>query len=171
MTEQRATITNYSTMIFLINPKCRAIMAIYEPDSEGKTDATTKSKREMFKTFDPMVSVGDMLIVPSGTRLGFTTVKVVEVDVECDLESSIQVKWVAGIIDLDGFENTKRLEDQAIARVKSAKANAAREELRKQLLADIDPAAMETLQIAHMGETPPAAPQTRPAAEPDTPAF
>ena len=137
-----------------IASKQGTIKAIYEPDAAGKTDATTTSKREIFKTFDPMISVGDLLIVPSDTRLMFTTVKVVEVDVEVELDTSAKVRWVAGVIDLITYEQTKALEDQAIAKVKSAKANAAREELRKQLLADIDPAAMDTLQIAHMGEDP-----------------
>lgn len=164
MSNSPATITNYSTLIFLINPKVRAIKAIYEPDAAGKTDETTTSKREIFKTFDSMISVGDMLIVPSDTRLMFTTVKVVEVDVEVELDTHAKVRWVAGTIDLNAYEATKRLEDQAIAKVKSAKANAAREELRRQLLADIDPAAMDTLQIAHMGEpdAPPATPPVMP---------
>ena len=161
MSSQPAQITNYSTLIFLINPKVRAIKAVYEPDAKGNSGADTDSKKELFKTFDPLITVGDYLVVPSDTRLKMTTVRVTDTDVEVDLETTAQVRWVIGTIDMAGFEQTKNLEQQAITRVKSAKANAAREELRKQLLADIDPAAMETLQIAHMGEAlEPIKPQT-----------
>lgn len=157
MSNQPATITNYSTLIFLINKNCRAIKAVYEPDAEGKSGTDTKSKKEIFKTFDPTISVGDYLVVPSSTRLELTTVRVTDVDVEVDLESSATVRWIVGQIDMEAYEQVKRSEDQAITRVKSAKANAAREELRKQLLADLDNTEIETLQIAHMGA--PAAPQ------------
>lgn len=151
MTSQPATITNYSTLIFLINPKTRALKAVYEPDSDGKSDPDTKSKREIFKTFDPSIVVGDYLVVPSDTRLKFTTVRVVEVDVQVELDTTANVRWVVGKIDTAPFDELKRGEDQAINRVKSAKANAAREQLRKELLADVDTAALGTLQIASMG--------------------
>lgn len=143
---------NYSTAIFLINPKVRAIKAIYEPDADGKTDHTTKAKREIFKTFDPMVSVGDLLIVPSSTRLEVTTVKVVETDIEVDLETTADIKWVVGIIDMEPFKDVKRLEQQAIDKIKQAEANHRREELRQKLMANVDQGAMATLQIANMGD-------------------
>ncbi len=74
---------NYSTAIFLINPKVRAIAAVYEPDTDNR-----KAPRTIFKTFDSTIEVGDYILVPTDTRHKMTVNKVVEVDVEPDLESS-----------------------------------------------------------------------------------
>lgn len=73
---------NYSTAIFLINPKVRAIAAIYEPDTDSR-----KAPRTVFKTFDQSIGVNDYILVPTETRHKMTVNKVVEVDVEPDLET------------------------------------------------------------------------------------
>ena len=46
----------------------------------------------------------------------------------------------------------KRLEQQAIDKIKQAEANHRREELRQKLMANVDQSAMATLQIANMGD-------------------
>lgn len=123
---------NYSTAIFLISDECRAVMAIYEADElSGK-----KAARTMFKTLDPDVKVGDLVIVPTDTRHGMTVVKVTDVDVEPDLQTSADIKWVVDKIDADNFDNLKAQEDAAIASIKSAEKRKQREELRKALIAD-----------------------------------
>lgn len=42
---------NYSTAIFLISDEVRAVLAVYEPETEGRT-----VKRTLFKTFNAEIN-------------------------------------------------------------------------------------------------------------------
>ena len=106
---------NYSTAIFLINPKARAIAAIYEPDTESR-----KSPRTIYKTFDQTLSVGDYILVPTETRHKMTVNKVVEVDIDPDLESHTQMNWVIGVVDRVAYDDVLAQEARAIDLMKAA---------------------------------------------------
>jgi hypothetical protein len=67
---------NYTTAVFLINDSIRAVTCTYENDG----------KRVPFKTLDKTIAVDDIVVVPSGTRHGMTTCKVVEVDSDVDYD-------------------------------------------------------------------------------------
>jgi hypothetical protein len=136
---------NFSTAIFLINPKARAISAIYEPDTDNR-----KSPRAIFKTFDQTLSVGDYILVPTDTRHKMTVNKVVEVDVEPDLESHTQINWVIGVIDRAAYDDVLAQEARAIDLMKAAEKTHAREELRKKMMAHVDETKLAALQIARM---------------------
>jgi hypothetical protein len=142
-------IMNYSTRVFLINNKLRAIKAIYEPQ-----DAITRNNNtpKMFKTLDPELKVGDYIVVPSSTRHKMTTMLVTEVDVDVDYDSPAQVDWVVDKIDVAAYKVLKDQEDQAIAVLKSAEAHRKREELKKSLL-DFDLEKVKALPIYANGET------------------
>lgn len=119
---------NYTTAVFLINTNTRAILATYE--------ATDNAPREMFKTLDPDIKVGDLVVVPTGTRHLMTVCKVVEVDVDPDYDSPTQMRWVVDRIDVPAHEKTLKLEAAAIQRIHSAQSRKKRDELREALLAD-----------------------------------
>lgn len=136
---------NYSTAIFLINPKVRAIAAIYEPDTDSR-----KAPRTTFKTFDQTLSVGDYILVPTDTRHKMTVNKVVEVDLEPDLESHTQMNWVIGVVDRAAYEEVLAQETRAIDLMKAAEKTHAREELRKKMLAHVDEQKLAALQISRM---------------------
>jgi hypothetical protein len=136
---------NYSTAIFLINPKVRAIAAVYEPDTD-----TRKSPRTIFKTFDQTLSVGDYILVPTDTRHKMTVNKVVEVDLEPDLESHACMQWVIGVVDKAAYEDVLAQENRAIDLMKAAEKTHAREELRKKMLAHVDEGKLAALQITRM---------------------
>jgi hypothetical protein len=136
---------NYSTAIFLINPKVRAIAAIYEPDTDSR-----KSPRTVFKTFDPSIEVNDYILVPTETRHKMTVNKVVEVDVEPDLESPATMQWVIGIVDRSAYEDVLAQEASAIDLMKAAEKTHAREELRKKMMAHVDETKLAALQITRM---------------------
>lgn len=121
---------NYSTAVFLINDKLRALTAIYEPDV-----GTALAKREMFKTLDPTIKVGDLLVVPTDTRHKMTVVKVTEVDVDVDYDSPAQVRWVVGKVDDEPFKRITAQEEEAIKLMKNAEALDKREVLRKKMSA------------------------------------
>jgi hypothetical protein len=117
---------NNSKIVFLINDGARAVKATYD---DGHAPDT-------FKTLDPAVDVGDLVVVESGTRHGMTVVKVTEVDVDVDFYANTEVKWVVQRIDSDGFKHILAQERDAIAAVNSAERRRKKEELRASLFAD-----------------------------------
>jgi len=136
---------NYSSVIFLINKNVRAIAAIYEPDQEHK-----KSPRIIFKTLDATIGVGDYVLVPTETRHKMTINKVVEVDVEIDLESATKIDWVISTVDHQEFERVTKMEEKAIEQIKSAQKRKKQEELREALLKDNE--FLKALPIANMSD-------------------
>jgi hypothetical protein len=124
---------NYSTAILLINPACRAVLAIYEPDDEGGRPA----KRELFKTFDETIAKDDIVMVPSNTRHLVTAVKVVETDVEWDVNIGTEVKWIIGKVDQANFKRLKEQEEAAIHAIKGSEKTHARNELKRKPGADV----------------------------------
>lgn len=145
-TEKEMNLTNNSAAVFLVTDAVRAIKATYELDKEEK-----EAKRDWFKTFDPGVAVGDLCIVPTGTRHGFTIVKVTEVDVEVDLQAGHSFRWIAGTFDRTTYDKLVADETAMLSKIASARKTKEREELRKAMLLD-DP----SLQQLTIG--PPSAP-------------
>ena len=127
---------NYSTAVFLINDKVRAIKAqYYNPEDTNYTSKGTveKNAKTLYKTLDTNIAVGDLIVVPTKTRWKMTVVKVTEVDVEVDFDSSIQVDWVVGRVDPTGFNETVTNEEQAIAVLRASEANAKKKEIQDKL--------------------------------------
>jgi len=135
---------NYSTAIFLINPNARAVYATYE--------AEDNAKRELFKTLDPNIQVGDLVVVETNTRHNMTVCKVIEVDVDFDIESSTLVRWIVSKVNQDDHKELQSLEAKAIQAIKSAELRKKREELAKSLVNDIKAQEVENLRLAHGGE-------------------
>jgi hypothetical protein len=115
-----------SNIVFLINDDIRAVKAIY--DEGGSADT--------FKTMDPSVKVGDILVVESSTRHKVTTVKVVEVEVDINFDSNVAVKWVVAKVNMDAFADILVMENDAIAAVNSAERKRKKDALRASLFAD-----------------------------------
>ncbi len=93
-----------SMIAFLVNDHVTAIEGQYEDGG----------KIETFKTLDPSIKVDDLVVVESGTRHHMTVVKVKAVDVEPDLDSNTEVKWVVQRIDKEGFKDVLAMEAEAI---------------------------------------------------------
>lgn len=122
--------SNPSTAVFLINDNVRAIMATYEDGDNAP--------RTMFKTLDPTIDEDDIVIVPSTTRHKFTTCKVVEVDVDVDFSSPVQVQWIVGKVDLRDHQEILRMEKEALRTIRSAEIRREKEKLKEALLADLN---------------------------------
>lgn len=138
---------NYSTAIFLINTRVRAVSCNYEPDAPDK--------KVMFKTLDPTIKKDDFVVVPTKTRHGMTVSKVVDVDVDVDFDSGTQVGWIVSKIDQSGYEATVSQEADAIRVITSAERTKKRNELAAALLADSKDA-LRALPISFMdGEASP----------------
>lgn len=119
---------NYSTAIFLINKHVRGVAVTYE--------ATDNAPREIVKTLDQGIAVEDMVIVQTDTRHKMTVCKVVEVDVDFDLDSTKHMNWIVGKVDNEAFKQILAQESQAIQAIKKAELRAKRDNLRDNLLKD-----------------------------------
>jgi hypothetical protein len=122
---------NYSTAVFLFKQNVRAVLAIYESDADKLSPPRT-----MFKTFDKTLSIGEFVIVPTSTRHGMTVVKIVDVDVEVDFDSSAVVNWIIGRVDRTDYDKTVAMEAHAIKQIRDAEAKKKRDALRDSLLAN-----------------------------------
>jgi molybdopterin-binding protein len=118
---------NYSTSVFLINQKVRAVSVNYEPDEKKQTT---------YKTLDETIAAGDYVVVPTHTRHKFTVARVVEVDVDVDFDSPEPMTWIVARIDRSAYDLTLKQEDAAIAVVKSAEIRRKRDELAAAMLKD-----------------------------------
>jgi len=119
---------NYSTAIFLINKHARGIAVTYEADEHAK--------REIVKTLDQDIQVDDFVIVQSDTRHKMTVCKVVETDVDFDLDSNTKMNWIVNKVDTEAFKEILTQETQAIATIKRAELRQKRDTLRDNLLKD-----------------------------------
>lgn len=133
---------NYSKAIFIINPNVRAMVGIYETGNGAK--------RESFKTLDMDIRVDDLVVVPTDSRHGFTVVKIIEADVDIDIEAADETRWIVSKIEISDFKKLKVMEDEGIKAIKSAELRKKREDLQRTMLAD-HMATIKTLDIASIG--------------------
>jgi len=147
-----------SKIVFLVNDAARAVRAQYEDGQPPSIKSYT------FKTLDATLKVGDIAVVQSNTRWGYTTVKITEINVDVDFDSNIEMKWLVAKVDLAAFERIVEMENAAIAVVQSAELRRKKAEHRKTLFADQE-AAMDALALARpvgeavIADTPPSRPK------------
>ena len=144
----------------------------YDPDIARNNNPNT-----LFKCVDPSVEKGDLVIVQTHTRHGFTVAKVAAIgyaDVPVDFEAPIQWGWVAAKFDHDGFNAILETEKKLTGRVAEANANMMRAKLRESMgadkvsLADVFIKAPAALASPHGQPAPAPEPQVEAAPAPDT---
>ena len=123
-------IQNLSLAIFLINKHARAIKASYEAEDDAHCDT--------FKTLDQTIKVGDYVNVETDSRHNMSVFKVREVDIQPDLQSSKQMKWIVGCIDRANFQTIKRQAADAISAIQDAQREKQRRELADAMLANVE---------------------------------
>lgn len=129
---------NRSTTVFLVDSTVKALKARYEDGG----------KEEIFKTFDDTIKKDDILVVESGTRHGFTTVKVIETDVIVDIEdNTINVKWVITKVDLDDHKEILAQEAAAIDKVRVAEFNKKKRDLMANMASPEDADALRNIKV------------------------
>lgn len=116
---------NYSTAILIMNDNARCVKVTYEMDTEH-----TKADREMFKTFDKSIEVGQYVVVPTNTRHNLTVCKVVEVDVDEWIDTQKNLQWIVGRVDIEDAAKIKVQEEQAVVAIKHAEKLKRRKELK-----------------------------------------
>lgn len=149
---------NLSTAMFLLNPSVRPVRVSYE-------DGALKNPDKHFKTLDPDLKKGDFVIVPTGTRWGFTVCKVEEVDFLVDYDSPTQYMWIAGKVDKSTYDALVEQEKIALERVSKAQNAQKRAELAAALrLSEVD---VGDLDVVKSGRLLPATATPRGSDTPD----
>lgn len=120
---------NINTALFLFRKDVRAIACEYQTLEEYSSRKLT-----VFKTFDPTIKNGDIVVVPTETRVGFTAVRVVEADVTIDLDTKQPMPWIAGSINTGAFEKLKADEAGFLAKMRKVQEGAEREKLRAAMM-------------------------------------
>ena len=132
---------NKTLDVFAATDDVRCVVGSYQPRPEANSGVKAKPFIDCdvmaFKTFDKTIKPGDLVVVPAGTRHGFTTVKIEAVDIEPDFDAwTLEVHWVVCKIERADYDKLvvqeKELNDMSsrIAREKR------RAELRKDLYGD-----------------------------------
>lgn len=131
---------NYSTAICLVSDEVRGISCSYDLDPEGNVN-----QLYTFKSLDTQLGVGDLVVIPTDSRHGFTIVRIEEVDVEIPLEDSTDYKWIAARFDIRNYNKVLRYERELISTIKSTEKRRKREELREAVMADVKDEELPTL--------------------------
>jgi hypothetical protein len=113
-----------SKIVFLINDDVTAFTGVYDPQA-------TNEKPRMFKTMIPDLAVGDMVVVQSEARHGFSVVSVKELNVEPDIESSEEIRWAFHKIEQAAIKELTDMEAAAITQVQIAERKRRKEKLRE----------------------------------------
>lgn len=103
----------------------------YDPEGIQNRGA---NHTHFFKCVDPAVAKGDLVIVTTHTRHGFTIAKIVEIgfaDVPVDFDdTTVQWGWVAAKFDQPGFAEIMASEKKLVGMVSEANANKMRADLQ-----------------------------------------
>lgn len=125
---------NKTTAIFLVNKSVRCISVAYALEEDIYTKKAKPKDVKSFKTLDADIAEGDLVVVPTDTRLGFTTGKVVKTDLHVDFDSSEQMRWIVARVPLDSYTSIVEQEAKAMDAVAEADHEARRQELADKML-------------------------------------
>lgn len=127
-----ATKMNHSIAVFLVAPeRVRAVKCSYEIDADGKP-----IKLYIFKTTMQDLAKGDIVVVPTETRVGFTCCRVEELDVELDLDTTVQFKWLVGRVDRGEYDKVLAMERSMIDKIKRSEVRKRRAEIADAIFKD-----------------------------------
>lgn len=146
-----------SRLVYLVNPDVITVRAKYEPDINASYE---------FKTLDKTLTKGDIVIVPTDTRCGFTCVEISEVDVDSDVEATSEIKWIVGRVDTPAFEKTLEAEKELQTTYRQMQRRKRRAELASNLFDD-QAGAFDDNALVSKGDQADPAPLAAPDAAPD----
>ena len=137
---------NHSLSVFLINDTVRGVMVSYETGNPADKDT-------FFKTVEPDLREGDLVIVPTGTRAGFTVARVKQVDVEPDFNWPGVFGWIVGRVDRKRYDHVLAAEGKALDEIKAAEKRHEREKLAAALKANCSGLVLDVPKLADAGDT------------------
>lgn len=162
-------LNNYSLAILVLEETVRCIAVSYDPNDTIYVPGGKKPKPKTvsFKTLDQDLKPGDLVVVPTDTRHGFTVGKVEEVDLAVDFSSPEQMRWIATKFDVDEYEQILKREEELVGKVRNSNVNTARRQMQQALFeADPELAALKGTIQGGAPLPPPAAPPSYTGDEP-----
>lgn len=127
---------NPHTALFLVNTQCRGIRLAYEwCDGDGKNAKGEKVNTDVFKTLDQSIRVGDLVLGETHSRHNLCVYKVVEVDIEVNLEHGAYIPWVAGKVDAN-LRALKSSEDEMLSAIRRRDKEKQRAKLAETMMTD-----------------------------------
>lgn len=159
-----------SLIAFVVDENLRGFRASYDSDGKTPIHSPDNQKTYFFKSFDPSIKKGDLVVVATNTRHGMTVVRIEEVDVEPDYDANIEVKWILSTVKLDAYKAMVEREDYIIEKVQTAEKRRKRKELRASLM---DSESEDLAKLTMLGAPPvmSATPSTPPVSKPFPPAY
>lgn len=146
---------NFATSIFVINQACRMVVAEYDPENQ-------RDKRVNYKTLDPSISKGDLVVVPTDTRQKFTVVKVVDVDIPVDFDQPGDIRWVVGKVDISHHQQLLADESVAIKTLQGAEQRRRAKEMLALVIGDANSETVKGLALYDDGKPMQAPPEPAP---------
>ncbi len=147
---------NFHTALFLVNTKARGLLIAYEwCDRDGKDVNGKPVKTDLFKTLDQSIKVGDLVLGETQSRHKLCVYKVVEADVEVDLERDFYIPWVIGKVT-SNLPELKANEEEMLSAIRRKDKEKKRAELADTMLKDYGEV-VRGLAIASGGPALPAA--------------
>lgn len=142
---ERKDKMNYSTAVFLI-PDCpvRALKCAYELN-----DKDEPVRSYVFKTFDKSIEPGDIVVVPTNTRVKFTCVKVIEEDLDFDPDFSQDMKWIVSKVSQEDYSKVLKQEEDLIKTLKAGERAKRRKEMAERLGVGLDELKNSALVLEH----------------------
>lgn len=131
------SLSNPSLAAFLLDNGPRCISVSYDRTSD-RTGKDIPIDVKSFKTFDTTLKVGDLVVVPTDTRWGFTVGRVEAVDTRVNYSSPEITRWVASKVDREGYKAILDQEEVLLGKVGQAQELKAKRELADELKA-LDP--------------------------------
>lgn len=126
---------NYQKAIFIINDDVRALRVQYQPElcNPRKGDDVDAI---IFKTLDPAIKKGDLVVVPTKTRHKATVVKVTDIDIDPGYDLPGECRWVIQRVNMTDFDLLKEREEEAVSQIRQVEDRRRRKELRQAMEAD-----------------------------------
>lgn len=153
---------NFNTIIFLANSQCRALAVAYEwCDKDGRDAKGNSVKTDIFKTMDQSIQAGDLVLGETQSRHNLCVYKVVQADVEVDLEHSGPIPWVVGRVDNKNLRDLRNNESAMIEVIRRKDKEKKRNELAETMLKDYG------AELAKLGASLPGSPALQPPSSAD----
>jgi len=132
------SLANPSLAAFLLDNGPRCISVSYDRVRNASKGTDQPVDIKSFKTFDPSIAKGDLVVIPTDTRWGFTVGRVEAVDTRVNFSSSETIRWIASKVDEEAYQSILDREELLIGKVAQAQENRAKRELADELR-ELDP--------------------------------
>lgn len=128
---------NPHTALFLIRKDCRAMLCAYEAEVDGKLPQGEKPR--MFKTLDPDIKKGDLVLCETETRHKLCVFKVHEVDVDVDFRDGAYhapIPWIVDKVNGNTLAGLKAAESEIMSRIRQKDKERLRAEMAATMAKD-----------------------------------